>query len=100
VGKGSKCHSSPTPFFALSDISPCKQAKCGVFWLAAWNNDQGQSQARRLKAIKKDASPERFDETESTADNVTRFIYRLRDENEDGPVKSISACILNDEASS
>lgn len=67
-----------------------------TIWLTAWVNNKGESQARRLKAIKKAASPERFAETETRAANVTRFIYRLRDENDDGPVESLYAFILND----
>ncbi len=68
-----------------------------TIWLAAWGNDKSESQAKRLKAIKKDASPERFAESESKAKKVTRYRYRLRDENEDGPVESLYAYILNDD---
>lgn len=68
-----------------------------TIWLAAWGNDHSESQAKRLKSIKKVASPERFAESENKAENVTRYMYRLRDENEDGPVESLSAYILNDD---
>jgi len=68
-----------------------------TIWVAAWGNDNRESQAKRLKLIKKDASPERFAEDESKAKQVTRYMYRLRDENENGPVESLSAFILNDD---
>jgi hypothetical protein len=66
-------------------------------WLAAWGNNHGGSQAERLAWIKEEASPERFAERESNAGNLTRFSYRLREENEDGPVESLSAYIINDD---
>src|SRR5262245_34798560 len=68
-----------------------------TIWLAAWNNDHGESQAKRLKWIKEEASPERFAESQRKADNVTCYLYRLREEGEDGPVESLSAYILNDD---
>src|SRR3712207_1650510 len=49
-------------------------------WLTAWGNDHGESQAQRLAAAKRDASPARFAERESTSGGVTRFSYRLRDQ--------------------
>jgi hypothetical protein len=66
-------------------------------WLAAWNNDHGESRPERLAWIKESASPARFDERESNFGGVTRFSYRLRDENEDGPVESLCAYFLNDD---
>jgi hypothetical protein len=68
-----------------------------TIWLTAWGNDRGESQVQRLKWIKKDASPERFSESETRADGVTRFNYRLREEGEDGSVESLSAYIINDD---
>jgi hypothetical protein len=67
-----------------------------TIWLTAWNNDHDQSQAARLAWIKEIASTERWAEHESHADGVTRFSHRLRDENEDGPVESLFAFIIND----
>jgi hypothetical protein len=68
-----------------------------TIWLAAWNNDHGESQADRLAKFKEWVSPERFAERESTAGGITRFSYRLRDENENGSVESLAALIINDD---
>ena len=70
---------------------------CLTLWLASWCNDRGQTQAERLEWIKESASPKRFAERESYAEGVTRFSYRLRDENEDGHVESLAAYVLNEE---
>ena len=67
-----------------------------TIWITAWNNDHGESQADRLAGIKKAVSPDRFSEHESKAKNLTRFSYRLRDENEDGPVESLYAFVISD----
>lgn len=66
-------------------------------WLAAWGNDHRDSQAKRLRSIKKDAAPDRFGESESRSQGITRYSYRLREENEDEPVESLSAFILSDD---
>jgi hypothetical protein len=68
-----------------------------TIWLAAWGNDKGETQSERLKSIKTDASPHRFAETETNVNNLTRYVHRLRDRNEDGPVESLCAYILNDD---
>jgi hypothetical protein len=68
-----------------------------TIWLAVWKNDPGESQAERLAGIKESASSKRFAERESKTGNVTRFSYRLREENEGGPVESLSAYIINDD---
>ena len=68
-----------------------------TLWLAAWNNDRGQSQAERLAWIKGMASTERWGERESSAGGVTRFSHRLRDQNDDGPVESLAAFIIGDD---
>src|SRR5215469_5626546 len=65
-------------------------------WLTAWNNDHGESQADRLAWVKQSASAARFAERESNADNVTRFSYRLRDQNEDGPVESVYGFVISE----
>jgi hypothetical protein len=66
-------------------------------WLTAWNNDHNDSQAKRLAGIKESASPERFAVLESEARNLIRYSYRLRDENEDGPVESLYGFVLSDD---
>jgi len=66
-------------------------------WLAAWDNNKGQPQAERLAWIKARASLERFAERESSSNNVSRFSYRLRDQNEDGPVESLNAYVIGDD---
>jgi hypothetical protein len=68
-----------------------------TIWLTAWGNDRGQTQAERLKWIKEAASPKRFAEREVCTEGVTRFSYRLLDENENGPVESLAAYMINDD---
>ena len=68
-----------------------------TIWMIAWGNDHGKSQAERLAGIKSDASAGRFAEREMVADGMTRFSYRLRDTNDDGPVESVSGFVINDE---
>ena len=68
-----------------------------TIWLIAWGNDNNQTRAERLASIKDEASPARFDERESVRGGVTRYSYRLRDENEDGPVESLNACVIGDD---
>jgi len=58
-------------------------------WVAAWGNDNSQSQSERLERAKRASSPDRFEERQSTSDDLSRFSYRLRDRSEDGPVESI-----------
>jgi len=67
-----------------------------TIWLAAWGNDNGESQGKRLKKIKRDASPERFADRESKAKNLTRYSYRLREDN-DGAVDAVYGFVLNDD---
>jgi hypothetical protein len=68
-----------------------------TIWLAAWGNDSCQTQAERLAWIKDEASPDRFDVRESAGRGITRFSYRLRDENEDGPVESLNGYVIGDD---
>jgi hypothetical protein len=68
-----------------------------TIWLTAWNNDKGESQAKRLAWIKKVASKKRFAEKEAKADNVTRYSYRLREKNDEGPVESVSGFVIGDD---
>ena len=67
-----------------------------TIWLAAWGKDKTESQAERLTSIKESAAPMRFEECENNSDGITRFSYRLRDENEEGTVESIYAYVIND----
>ena len=68
-----------------------------TIWLIAWGNDKKEGVEKRLKRIKKEASPGRFAESESTAANVTKYIYRLKEKDKDGWVESLSAYMINDE---
>jgi len=68
-----------------------------TLWLAAWGNDTNETQAKRLARIREDASPARFDVRESVGGGATRFSYRLRDENDAGPVESLNACVIGDD---
>ena len=68
-----------------------------TIWLVAWGNDNNETQAERLAWIKGEASAARFDAREAVAGGVTRFSYRLHDENEDGPVESLSAFVIGDD---
>lgn len=67
-----------------------------TIWLTAWNNDKGESRAKRLASIKKSASKKRYAEKVDRADAVTRYSYRLRDENEDGEVESVYGFVIGD----
>jgi cytidylate kinase len=66
-----------------------------TIWMEAWNNDNNESQAERLAWIKDSASAKRFSEKDHADNNVTRFSYRLRDENEDGTVESLYSFTIN-----
>jgi hypothetical protein len=66
-------------------------------WLTAWNNDRNESAAKRLAWFKSAASKDRFAEQETTADNLIRYSYRLRDRNDDGPVESLNALVIGDD---
>ena len=68
-----------------------------TIWLVAWGNDNNETQAARLAWFKDQASPARFDARESVGNGVTRFSYRLRDENEDGPFESLNADVIGDD---
>jgi hypothetical protein len=68
-----------------------------TIWLAAWGNDRRESREVRLAWVKQEASPQRYAESESEADGITRYSYRLRDKNEDGPVESVSGYIFSDD---
>jgi hypothetical protein len=67
-----------------------------TIWLSAWNNDHGESQAKRLASIKKAAAKNRFAEHQVKANSLTRYSYRLRDENDDGPVESLNAFVISE----
>jgi hypothetical protein len=67
-----------------------------TIWLTAWNNDHGQSRTERLARIKEVSSAKRFEEHEGETDRLTRYRYRLLDENDDGPVESLYAFIISD----
>ena len=57
--------------------------------MVTWNNDHDQSRAGRLADLKRMASSQPGSRScESDDGAVTRFSYRLRDANDDGPVRS------------
>lgn len=66
-----------------------------TIWMTAWNNDKDESQAQRLAWLKKKASKKRTAERTAKDGAITRFSYRLRDENDDGPVESLSAFVIH-----
>lgn len=68
-----------------------------TIWLSAWNNDHGATQGNRLADLKKSVSPERFAEHESQSNSLIRYTYRLRDENEDGPVESLYGYVISED---
>jgi hypothetical protein len=68
-----------------------------TIWLAAWGNDNNETQAERLAWIKDEASPARFEVCEAVGGGVTRFSYRLRDESDNGPVESLSGYVIGDD---
>lgn len=68
-----------------------------TIWLTVWDNDRCESTSQRLAGFKQAISKQRWDERETNSGGVLRFSYRLRDENEDGPVESLSALLFNDD---
>jgi hypothetical protein len=68
-----------------------------TIWLTAWGNDKNESQSQRLASAKRVSSPVRFAEREAVEDGVTRFSYRLRDQNDNGPVESINSLVFADD---
>jgi hypothetical protein len=68
-----------------------------TLWIAVWGNDNNETQAERLAWIKAEASPGRVDVRESDRGGAMRFSYRLRDENDDGPVESLNAYVIADD---
>jgi hypothetical protein len=68
-----------------------------TIWLEVWNNDHGETQARRLAGVRRSASKDRYAEQKSTAGEVTRFSYRLLDESEAGPVESLYGFVFADD---
>jgi hypothetical protein len=68
-----------------------------TIWITAWNNDNGESQAKRLRWIKEVASRERYSEHENQEGDLTRYSYRLRDENDDGAVESLCGFVISDD---
>jgi hypothetical protein len=68
-----------------------------TLWLAVWGNDHKESQTERLAWIKGEASPARFDVRESIGAGVSRFSYRLREQDEDGPTESLHGFVEGDD---
>jgi hypothetical protein len=67
-----------------------------TIWLAVWGNDRNESAAARIAAVKETAAPHRYAEREERTERLTRYSYRLRDQNDDGPVESLNAVVLNE----
>lgn len=65
--------------------------------ITARNNDHGDPLANRLAGIKESASPNRFDEHEDRLNNLTQYSYRLRDQNDDGPIESLYGFVISDD---
>ena len=68
-----------------------------TIWLSVWGNDNNESQSERLEWIKREASPDRYSEKESISDGLTRYSYRLRDENDDGPLEALYGFAISDD---
>lgn len=67
-----------------------------TLWIAAFDNDDGESRARRLAWLKEEASPARFDERETVENELTRWSYRLRDDSPDGEVESVQGFVIGE----
>jgi hypothetical protein len=65
--------------------------------LIIWNNDHGETRAHRLRSTQDAASPERFDERETSGAALTRYSYRLRDRNDDGSVEAVHGFVFSDD---
>lgn len=66
-------------------------------WLAAWGNDNSESQSPRLERAKRGSSPDRCEERQSTSGGLSRFSYRLLDWSEDGQIESIHSLAFADD---
>jgi len=67
-----------------------------TLWIDAWKNDHNQSQAERLADTKEIMSAASRIVREVVAGGVTRFAYRLLDDNDDGPVESLNVMVYAD----
>jgi hypothetical protein len=68
-----------------------------TIWVAAWDNDHNEPKSERLAKAKCDCSPDRFAEREAVQGGITRFSYRLRDEDDDEPVESLNSLAFADD---
>ena len=48
-------------------------------WIDVWGNDQRKSKRARLRRIRADSSPQRFDEIEEKEGGLLRYAYRLEE---------------------
>lgn len=55
-------------------------------WLAIWTPPRGNGTRAQLEILKRDCSPEAFDQIEEEGDNLLRYAYRL-DETTEGKVQ-------------
>jgi hypothetical protein len=67
-----------------------------TIWLDAWGNDRRLTQAARLTEIKSRMSPAARTIRDGVDGALTRFSYRLLDQDEEGSVESVYAFILED----
>ena len=66
-------------------------------WCDAFGNDHRTSRTVRLKEIRSKISSAASAIREESGPKVTRLVYRLRDQNADGPVESVTSFTFSDD---
>ena len=65
-------------------------------WLDAWGNNRGASREDRMAEIAGSISPEATNIRQSSMGDVSRLVYRLRDEDPEGPVEAVMSFTFSD----
>jgi hypothetical protein len=64
-----------------------------TMWIVVWNNNRGESRSERLDWLRKETSPEAFDDDVIHDDRgVTRYSYRLEEQRDAGVVVHALYC--------
>jgi hypothetical protein len=58
-------------------------------WIEVWRNDQRQSERQRLRQIRADSAPTRFDEIEEHENGLLRYAFRLAEPAEDARAAAV-----------
>ena len=66
-------------------------------WTSVWNNDKSESQEERLQWIQGNSSADAFDRIIESADGVSRYAYRLKEDSEDDREPAFYCFAIGDE---